>query len=294
MPFAVTVAYLFFLYTAEPTVLKPHYDWLNAVLCLPMLLLLHGGGNLLSDYRDHEGLVDLPGSLNGVRTMESGLFTPRQIRRYGLSLVAAGFIVGLVILCRTGIGPLWIGVAAVLLVGGYSWMKAHALGDVNVLLSFALLPAIGICRVTTGTYHPETLLLSLPYGLLTVSILHANNTRDIANDGRAGLLTFPIMTGWRVAAWVYVAELVLPYMLATVFALVGYHSDDRWLCLLIVFVTLPLAVRNCRTMLGAQPGAEQDIATLDHASAQLQFLFGCFYTLAFILGGVPGLLGGVR
>lgn len=286
IPVMATVAYLFFLQGHDGTAC----DWVNALLCLPMLMLLHAGGNLISDYHDHVGRVDLPGSLNGVRSMESGRFTPRLIRHYGWALTAAGAALGVAILCRQGLGPLWIGVLAVLLVVTYPWTKGHALGDATVLLGFALLPAVGVCRVTTSCYHSESLLLSLPYGLLTVAILHANNTRDIANDRRAGLVTLPILTGWRVAARVYVAEQLLPYALTVTLAVAGGLTDSRWLWLLVALASLPMAVRNSRTMLRARPGDEAGIATLDHDSAQLQFLFGLLYTLGFAIGGVMDII----
>lgn len=289
IPVLAMAAYLFFLSAADDAC---SYDWVSTLLCLPMLLLLHGGSNLISDYYDHMNHVDLPGSLNGVDWIDDKRFSPQLIRRYGGALIAAGAAVGVVILLRCGPAPLWIGALAVALAVAYHRLKARALGDLCILFNFALLPAVGVCRVATGCYHPETLLLCLPYGLLTISILHVNNTRDTANDRRAGLLTLPMLTGWRTAAWIYVAELMLPYVLTTAFALAGSVADRRWLCLLLPLVTLPTAVRNCRTMLRAADGDERAIVTLDQASAQLQLLFGLLYALSFIIGGMVAIQGG--
>lgn len=283
IPVLVTVAYLFFLdHTPNACFPVTNCDYLNGFLSLLMIMLLHGGGNLVSDYSDNIHLVDLPGSQNGVRSMESGLFKPREIYYYGLSLLAVGAALGLVILFRSSFEVLWIGILAVALPLGYPWLKAHALGDVDILLCFALLPAVGTSFVITGSYHAETLLLCLPFGLHIVSILHANNTRDRANDHRAGLVTLPLLLGWNASRWLYVAEIAVPYLMVALIPtlLLGNLS---LLALLVVLLTLPLAVRNIKVMMQAKTEDAQDIASLDQMTAQVQLLFGLLYAAGFVL-----------
>lgn len=254
-------------------------DWTNALLCLPLLVLLHAGGNMVSDYFDYTRRVDLPDCPNGVTWLYDGLFRPVEILRYGVVLVLAGALLGVWLLCRSSWTAVWIGAAGLALVFGYFWMKGHLLGDLNILLSFALLPAVGTMFVSTGSYHLDVLLYILPLGLLTVSILHANNTRDILSDKRAGLRTLPDRLGGRFGKWAYVAEVVLPYLLTPVYVL---FFGQPW-PLLIVFLTLPLAVRNVRTMLSADDGMVGQIPTLDKASAQLQMLFGLLYASGYFI-----------
>lgn len=258
-------------------------DYANGFLSLLMIMLLHGGGNLVSDYYDHVRRVDLPGCPNGVHWISSGVFRPCEILVYGLLLLVIGAAVGVLILFRSDIEVLWIGVLAVALPLGYPWLKAHALGDVDILLCFSVLPALGTCFVMTGVYYLPVLFLSLPYGLLTVSILHANNTRDRANDRRAGLLTLPLILGWQASRRLYVAYLVVPYLL--VLFVMGFYfgHSATILCLLLVLLTLPVAVRNIRAMMTAETEDRQDIGALDQMSAQLQLVFGLSYSLGFAL-----------
>jgi len=152
---------------------------------------------------------------------------------------------------------------------GYSFLKYRALGDLAIFLAFALLPAIGVGRVVAGRYLPETMLVVLPVGLITVSIVHANNWRDIASDRAAGIKTLPILVGPRVSAAIYRAEVLLPYALVAAFALTGLVSKYA----LTVFATLPLAIRN------AYRG---NLATLDRASAMLQLAFGSVYSISML------------
>lgn len=288
MPVLATLAYLslFACSNIEESDSAIGYDWINGLLSLVMIMLLHGGGNLVSDYYDNIWQVDLPGCLNGVRTMESGLFRPREIFYYGLSLLLAGAVTGLVILFRSSFEAVWIGILALMFPLAYPWMKAKALGDVNILFSFAIIPALGVSFVVTGRYHYETMLLCIPYGLLTVAILHANNTRDRANDRRAGLDTLPLLIGWKASRCLYVAELILPYILVSAIAVYGMFQVPACASLFLVFLSLPLAFRNIKIMIKAVTEDSQGIATLDKMSAQLQLTFGLIYTLAFVLAAL--------
>ena len=275
IPVIAISAYLFL----QSTLYGWDCDWLNALLALPMLVCLQAAGNLIGDYHDHVKGVDLPGSLNQVRHIQSGKFQPREILHYGYAMLASAALLGLVILVRSSFSAIWLGVAGLLMVYFYPWLKYHALGDLDVLLGYALLPALGVSFVVTGTYHWEVLLLSIPFGSLTVAILHANNTRDILNDHRAGIDTMCIRIGGRASQWVYLVELILPYVLIPIYVLTGLCEWPA----LFTFLTLPIALRHDRTMMKAKPLADTPIGGLDQQTAQLQLLFGLIFTLSFAL-----------
>ena len=253
-------------------------DWLNAVLALPMLVCMQAAGNLIGDYYDHTKGIDLPGSLNQVRHIQSGKFTPREILYYGYAMLAASAVFGLIILWRCHWNYIWLGVTGLLMVWCYPWLKYHALGDLDVLLGYALLPALGVTLVVTGEYRWMPLLISLPFGTLTVAFLHANNTRDILNDSRAGISTMCIAVGGRASQWIYLVEVSLAYILVVAYCLCSILP----LHALVTLFTLPMAIRNIRTMMTAEPLAEEPIGGLDQKTAQCQLLFGLLFTLSFI------------
>ena len=276
----VTIAYLF--YISSNGTAGGGVDWLNAALCLPLLMILHAGGNLVSDYYDFVKGVDGPDCVNGVTWIRSGLFLPKEILHYGWALLAVGSLIGLAILMRSDFSAIWIGVLGLLLPLFYYLLKSHVLCDVDILLCFALLPGIGTCYVATGCYHPEMLLYCLPFGLHIVAILHANNTRDIVSDRKVGLNTICGKVGVRASQWIYFAEIVLPYLLVVLFCFLCGLS--QWL--LITFLSLPVAVRNLKAMMGKGNVENGRIMRLDQSTAQFQFLFGLLYALGFVLGGV--------
>lgn len=261
-------------------------NWLNALLCLPLLSIVHSGGNMVSDYFDFTKGVDRKECINGVTWIRDGKFRPQVILRYGLALLAVALPIGLFLLYNSSWSAAWVGVAGMLLALIYPWMKAHYLGDVNILISFALLPAVGTCFVAVGNYEPQSMLIILPIGLLTVSILHANNTRDVRNDSEAGLDTICNSVRLTAAKAIYAFELTAPYLLTVLYIVL---FGQPW-TLLMVLLSTPLAARNIRKMLHADDALpNRGITTLDKDSAQLQMAFGLLFTLGFCVGQWLGL-----
>ena len=84
MPILIMWAYLY----SQSDNGAAHINWLNALLCLPLLSIVHSGGNMVSDYFDFTWGVDTKACSNGVTWIHDGTFRPKEILRYGLVLVA--------------------------------------------------------------------------------------------------------------------------------------------------------------------------------------------------------------
>ena len=151
MPILIMWAYLY----SQSDNGAAHINWLNALLCLPLLSIVHSGGNMVSDYFDFTWGVDTKACSNGVTWIHDGTFRPKEILRYGLVLVALAVPIGVFLLYNSSWSGWWIGLAGVLLALVYPWMKSHHLGDINILCSFALLPALGTFFVAVGAYDPQ-------------------------------------------------------------------------------------------------------------------------------------------
>lgn len=293
VPILVVNAWMYFYSSAHGL----SFNWTTALLLLPCLVLIHAGGNMVSDYHDDRQKVDDFDSLNGVVWIRNGLFSAGIIRRYGSVMAAAGFALGVYLWWGTGfdLGLLVIGLIGLFLAFGYYVWKFHAFGDLNILLSFGILPCLAATRIVLGTYLPEVVLVCLPFAALTVSILHANNTRDILRDHRAGIVTLPMLTGVQASKNVYCLELIAPYVLTVVLSIAGLIPYTT----LITFLVIPMAIGNIRTMRlvaatsvasqgGSLPAAGFDapIAMLDQATAKMQLTFGLLYTVGLAIGAV--------
>lgn len=255
-------------------------DWNVAWLCLPMILLFHAAGNLLGDYADHIHGVDSRNDYNGVLSMKSGKFTPKEIKLYGWSLILAGTLLGLIItLMTSNWNLLWFGGIGAFMTVIYYWLKYHAMGDLDILILFAMLPALGMGFLLTNQLFWPILYICLPYGLQTVAILHANNTRDICTDKAAGIHTMNHFLGGKTAQWLYVVEISVPFVLIIIYAILGILPYFA----LLPFITLPLAIKLGKVMLSAPVNSDLPIATLDQQQAKLQLSFGLTFCLGLLI-----------
>lgn len=270
MPVIVTCVYLYGTYT--------QINWLNGLWALVNIIVFHAAGNTWSDYLDYRKGVDTPDSF-GVKTLTSGQFTANEIRRLSLWLLGISILLGTGLLLRTGWILLGIGIGGILCTLLYPWLKYRAFGDVVIFMAYALLPTWGTSYVLTGTVHMQVLWLAVPVGLITVAILHANNTRDVKTDKCACIKTLGMQTGNTVAKYIYAAEVLLPFLWMAAGVVLGHFP----LWSLLTFIVLPLAVGNVKLMWASADGKTDVIARLDEKTAQLQLAFSFVLSITFLI-----------
>ena len=253
-------------------------NWWFGLWALVNIIVVHAAGNVWSDIADYRSGVDAADTF-GVRTLVDGQFTPQEFKRLSLTLNIIAVAGGLGLVALTGLPLLYIGIAGLLLSLCYSALKYKALGDVVIILCYALLPMTGTSFIVTGEILWDVLWLAVPVGLITVAILHANNVRDIETDQRAGINTFPMLTGRRFGAWLYAAEVIVPFLWLV--GLMIARVEPWWLG--TAFLAMPVAVKNARTMLAYERGGKASYASLDEKTAQLQLLFSLLLIIGLTL-----------
>ena len=277
MPIIVTIAYL--AWTGQEVNL-----WAG-LYALVNIILFHSAGNTWSDYKDFKKGVDNHDTY-GQHTLTSGMFQPKEIKTLSLSLMATGSLMGIgfLFICQHLYGEwlplLWIGLGGLLSALIYPSSKYNALGDVTILISYAILPMLGTSFVATGHIDWMTLLLALPVGLITDGILHTNNTRDVPTDAEASIKTLPMIIGHKASAIMYFTEMMVPYVWIGILSMAGIFPV--WT--VIIFLTFPVAIANGRTMMKSLRGGLELIGSLDIATAQLQLIFSLLLTIGFVLG----------
>lgn len=273
MPVVVTLAYLYWL--------KQDMEWINGVWALVNIVLFHAAGNTWSDYFDYKHGVDAKDTY-GVKTITDGMFTPKEIVRLSLGLLAVALIAGVGLMLRTGFPLFYIGIGGAACALLYPPLKFHALGDVVIFLAYAFLPTLGTSYVATGIFHWDVLWVAVPVGLITVAILHANNTRDIRTDSRADIRTLAMKLGGKMSMYVYCAEILFPF--GWIAGCVASGTFPLW-SLLIVVALVP-AIGNVR-MVSQLPGkGEAAIANLDEMTAKLQLLFSLIFAVSFVIAAL--------
>ena len=270
MPIIVTLAYLFYK--------GSEINWLYGVWALIGMVLFHLAGNTWSDYFDYKKKVDAEDTF-GAKTLTTGMFQPKEIKNLALGLLIAATICGLGLFAVTGLPLLWIGLAGVACTLLYPMLKFNALGDLDILLTFAFLPTLGTSYAATGAIDWNVLLIALPVGLITDGILHSNNTRDMVTDKRAEIKTMAMGLGKKISAFLYGFEVIFPFVWVGILSILGYMPVGT----VIIFLTLPIAIGCAKTMKNSVTGGPALIADLDVRTANLQLLFSTLLTISLII-----------
>mgnify|MGYP003295658092 CR=1 FL=1 len=270
MPIIVTLAYLFWKGAA--------INWLYGAWALVGMMLFHMTGNTWSDYFDFKKKVDANDTF-GAKTITTGMFEAREIRNLAIGLLIISVACGLGLFAVTGLPLLWIGLAGMVLTLLYPLMKFNALGDLDILLTFAFLPTLGASYAATGVIDWSVLYVALPVGLITDGILHSNNTRDTHTDKRAGIKTMAMALGAKASAILYGFEVLFPFVWVGVLSILGIFP----LTTIIIFLTLAVAIGCSQTMMKSLNGDLRIIADLDVRTANLQLMFSLLLTVAFVV-----------
>ncbi len=266
LPVIVATAALWYM-GMEPNLWVALWLTLN-VVCI------HASGNVWSDCHDYLRGVDTTETI-GVTNLTSGLFEEKELRRFSIILLAIAAVSGIIMVSVLDLRLLWLGVAGCLLSIIYPWMKYHALGDLNILLCYGVLPALAAGVAASGVWLPALLLYVMPVALITLSILHANNTRDITSDSKAGIQTMCMALGCGWSTILYILEVTVPYV---------WVLWLDWRVALPVLLTLPLLVRNIRMAVAAWKQKDTTpIHALDQLSAQLQLAFAVQLSVGLVI-----------
>jgi len=277
MPVVATYAYL----VSEglvPAGIKPH---LIALLSMIGVALLHAGGNVLSDWFDFRSGVDNPDAF-AVPNLVFHKFEPSEYFRFSIWLLAAGAAIGLFISWLSGPGLLIIGGLGFLLTLLYSFLKYRALGDLDIFIIFGVLTVAGAAYAITGSYLPDALILSVPIGVITVSVLHANNTYDTLSDRAAGIKTFAMLIGQKTSALLYCCYMVFPFVYMAIAVAAGKLHPLSLLC----FVALIPALKNLRQAASYDKIGLEAMKGLDQATAQMQLMFSGLLSIGLFISAL--------
>ena len=269
MPVLVTLGYLFWS--------GHQVEWLVGILTILNVVLFHAAGNTWSDYKDYKSGVDREDTVGGL-SIVSGQFKPQEIKKLSLALFAIAVAGGLALTCFTGITTLYFGLAGALLTIFYPWLKYRALGDLDIFLTYSVVPMLGTSFVATGEIHLDALVLSVPVGLITVGILHSNNTRDIEQDRRAGIKTFAMCVGGKVSTVLYCLEMLVPFVWVIVCTVLDVLPG--WS--ILVIAAAKMAFDNARQALRYNKEGMKALVGVDEKTAQLQLAFSVLMFVSFI------------
>jgi 1,4-dihydroxy-2-naphthoate polyprenyltransferase len=245
----------------------------------------HAGANLLSDYYDFKTRVDREGTFGSSGLLVPGIMSPAQVLRGGwVALVVAGVIGAFFVLVTpSGTFLIWLillgGLLGIFYTAKPFEFKYHALGDLAVFISFGPAMVLGAYFVQAHQFSWKPILYSIPIGLLVDAVLHSNNLRDIANDGVVKIKTVPILIGEKWAKIMYQALVFGAYLLTLLLVLAGGLTAFS----LLVFLSLPLAIKAVNMVRRKESVPMEIFATIDAATAQVHLAFGLLMVVGLAL-----------
>ncbi len=232
--FMLGVAYA--LYQGAPL------SWATALLTLIGATSIHAAINVLNDYYDalngsdthnEERIFPFTG---GSRFIQNKVLTETQTLHYGLTLLACGICIGLVLSFASHLSLLAIGAIGVFIGWAYSAppfkLNSRGWGEPCVALGFGILIPLGTDFVQRQSWDWELLLLCLPYGLLVTNILYINQFPDRVADASAGKSHWVVRLGPERGKWIYVANVFAATGILLIAVIVGIAPAIALLSLL--------------------------------------------------------------
>jgi 1,4-dihydroxy-2-naphthoate octaprenyltransferase len=205
-----------------------------------IVLALHAAANLLNESYDVLRGTDGQHALGSSKVIQQGLLSAEGVRRAGFLLLGVGAL-GLVILTLTARtwGVLALGGASLLLAYWYSGTR-YALAYLplgELIVGFVMGPAalISSVQLQGSPVSPLAITFALALGALAAAVILANNLRDLETDRAAKKRTLVTFLGAQMGRALYLALVLLPYLLIALAAFP--HGKPHGL--LLVLLTIP-------------------------------------------------------
>jgi 1,4-dihydroxy-2-naphthoate octaprenyltransferase len=284
-PFAYTASVIPVLAGGALAAVDARFAWLPFLAALLGAVLLHSGTNIVNEIYDVRQGIDTIASPRASHALVKGRLTERSAFVAATVSFALAVLVGVYLVLLRGPAILVLGLLG--LVGGFGYTapplqyKYRALGVPLVFLLMGPLMVAGTYFAVTGMWSLQSVVLSVPVGLLVAAILHGNEWRDIGEDTRAGIVTLSSRLGKEWAHYGYVALVLGAYItlgLAVAFRLLPSAT-------LVAILSLPLLAQVVRSAELGATGQARAIAMIDLQTARLHLAFGALLVLGILLSG---------
>jgi 1,4-dihydroxy-2-naphthoate octaprenyltransferase len=159
----------------------------------------------------------------GKRVLVDGLLTRGQCRVIAGIFFTTGVVIGLFIVTLRDSRVLYFGLAGVALAwyyhGGSIRLAYRGFGELAVAVAYGPLVVCGTYLVQTGQFSASLINASITLGLLVAAFLWVNEFPDYTADKAAGKLNLVVRLGRQTSVSVYIAIVVVAYLLLVLTAL---------------------------------------------------------------------------
>ncbi len=213
---------------------------------------IHLGANVANDFWDFRQGSDninveyIRPFTGGSRMIQQNLLSPREVLAGSIVFFSIGAIIGLYLTFTRGFFILILGLLGIFLAFFYTAppfkFVSRGIGEIIIGICFGIFLTIGAFFTQAQIIVWEPIVVSLPIALLVSGILYINEFADFTADRDAGKHTLVVRLGRKRASKLYVALLVLVYLIVVFAVLLRFTNSFS----LIVFSTLPLSILGAR------------------------------------------------
>ncbi len=256
------------------------FQCLPALIALLSAMLIQIGTNLHNDVSDFERGADTPQRLGPPRATAMGWLPAGAVRRGAWIAFALAFNFGVYLAWYGGWPIVVVGLSSLL--AGWAYTNGPRplaytpLGELFVWLFFGLVATGGSYYLQTRSLSTAALLAAGMIGWLAAAVITVNNYRDADGDARVGKRTLAVVLGRRATCLLYALELLLPFILLPLLAVL---LGKGWL-LALPLLALPLALRHIGRFRRETPGPVFN--ELLAQTAILQLIFGVLLATALV------------
>jgi len=243
-----------------------YIDWFKALLALIVSCALQVGVNYANDYSDGIRGTDT-NRIGPTRLVASGLAAASAVKNAAIISFAIAAIAGSILSMLSNRWLIVIGAISILAAWGYTGGKKPygylGFGELAVFVFFGLVATIGSYFVQSATINWQILLLSIPVGCLSCSILVLNNLRDLPKDKMVNKNTLAVFLGDKNTRMFYVILLAISQVLLVVSSIIDIK-------LLATLVCIPITFNLSKRILSEVIGVE--LVSILARTASLQLL----------------------
>ena len=229
------------------------FNWGFFILALIGALAAHLGANVINDVFDFGAGTDQAAQAitpqgntiaTGSRYLLNGKLTITYYRKLAIVCFAIALICG-IILSIFRPWSLIFGITGFLLAYFYVAPPirlayiGRGLGEIDILISFGILPLVGAFYVQSGTITLTALLASFPIGLYTMVVLYFHHFLHWRADKEAGKITPVVALGEKRAR--VVGALIL-LLIAITIIVDAYLKVFPWYAIFAVLTIIPVEV----------------------------------------------------
>ncbi len=251
--------------------------------------MLHLGANTIDDAYDYQSGVDVrsnsmfPPDFGGWKPLPRNMMTLGEVKGLAYAFFLLALAIGAYLTYATG--PLVFVLGAIGAFFGFFHVAPplrlgyRGLGEAGVAVSFGLLPAIGSFFVQTRTILLGSVLVGIPLGLLTATILMNHDQIFYEPYRQSGKRSLTVILGRRASMNVSLSLTVVSYLIVLLAVPVGLLPAAS----AIVLISLPLFARQVQ-LYRSVAGSPMHYVKLTMTTFLLSVSFGVLLALGLVVG----------